>query len=527
MRKPILAAAAAAVMGGIAGNPAIAQAPKKGGILNYAVVAELPTSDCHAATTFAMVHPVAPQYSTLLKIVGPHDKSRIEGDLAESWEKSKDGLTYTFKLRRGVKFHDGTDFTSADIKATYDRIRKPPEGVVSVRKALHQAIDTIETPDAHTVVFKLSQVDASIDLQFASPFNCVYSAAELAKDQQYPAKKVMGTGAFQFVEYVKGSHWTAKRFDGYWQKDRPYLDGYKAFIVKGAVVVAGMQGGQFDAEFRGRSPAERDQLVKAMGDKVTVLEGPWITNIQFYLNTERKPFDDVRVRQALSLALDRWGGSESMSKISLLKGVSGTFRPGAQWNLPAAELEKIPGFWRDIEKSRTEARRLLKEAGHEGLKFKLLNRQLGQPFQPAGIFAVDQWRRIGVTVEHTEVETTPYFQALESGNFDVAVNNISDFADDPSAQFNSLVSIKMSPIAYARHSDGKLDDLFTRQSREIDPAKRLALVNEFERHALTQAYSFPVLWYQRIVVNNAKVRGWELPPSHFTGQTLVDVWLDQ
>ncbi len=528
MQTRLIAALATVLSGAVAAAPAYAQGtPKKGGILNFAVVAELPTSDCHAATTFAMVHPVAPQYSTLLKIAGPHDKSRIEGDLAESWEKSADGLTYTFKLRKGVKFHDGSDFTSADIKATYERIVRPPQGVVSVRQALHSAIKDIETPDAHTVVFKLSEVNSSIDIQFASPFNCVYSAAELAKDPQYPAKKVMGTGAFQFVEYVKGSHWQAKRFDNYFIKDRPYLDGYKAFIVKGAVVVAGMQGGQFDAEFRGRSPAERDQLVKAMGDKVSVAEGPWITNIQLYLNTERKPFDDVRVRQALSLAIDRWGGSESLGKISLIKHVSGTFRPGAPWNLPKAELEKIPGFWPDIEKSRAEARRLLKEAGQENLKFKLLNRQLGQPFQPAGIYVVDQWRRIGVQVEHLELETTPYFKAIESGEFDVGVNNISDFADDPSAQFNTLLSKKMGPIGYSRHSDEKLDKLFADQAREVDPKKRMALVNDFERHVLTQAYAFPVLWYQRIVVNNAKVKGWELPPSHFSGQTLVDVWLDQ
>ena len=526
MRKSILAAVAL-LAAGHAVPPAAAQTPKRGGILNYAVVAELPTSDCHAATTFAMVHPVAPIYSTLLKIVGPHDNSRVVGDLAESWEEAKDGLSWTFKLRRGVKFHDGSDFTSADIKATYERIINPPQGVVSVRRALHSAIKEIETPDAHTVVFKLSRIDESLELQFASPFNCVFSAAELAKDQSYPAKKPMGTGAFQFVEYVKGSHWVGKRFDGYFLKDRPYLDGYKAFIVKGAVVVAGMQGGQFDAEFRGRSPAERDQLVKAMGDKVTVQEGPWITNIQLYVNAERKPFDDVRVRQALTLAIDRWGGSENMAKISLLKGVSGTFRPGAKWALAKDELQKLPGFWPDIEKSRAEARRLLKEAGQEGLKFKLLNRQLGQPFQPAGIFVVDQWRRIGVQVEHLEIETSPYFQAIESGNFDVAVNNISDFADDPSAQFNTLLSKKGSAIAYSRHSDEKLDTLFNQQAIETDPVKRLAIVNEFERHALTQAYAFPVLWYQRIVVNSSKVKGWELPPSHFTGQTLVDVWLDQ
>ena len=140
---------------------------------------------------------------------------------------------------------------------------------------------------------------------------------------------------------------------------------------------------------------------------------------------------------------------------------------------------------------------------------------------------MDQWRRIGVQVENTEIETSPYFQAIESGNFDVAVNNISDFADDPSAQFNTQLSKKYSVSSYSRHNDDKLDKLFVDQAREIDPVKRMAMVNEFERHALTQAYSFPVLWYQRIVVNNAKVKGWDLPPSHFTGQTLVDVWLDQ
>ena len=509
-----------------AGSPS-AQTPKRGGILQFGVVAELPTSDCHAATTFAMVHPVAPQYSTLLKLSGPHDNTRIVGDLAESWERSADGLTYTFKLRKGVKFHDGSDFTSEDIKATYDRIRNPPEGIVSVRKALHGAIKSIETPDAHTVIFRMGEVDASIDLQFASPFNCVYSAKKLAQDANYPAKEPMGTGAFQFVEYVKGSHWSGKRFDGYFLKDRPYLDGFKAFMVKGAAVVAGLQGGQFDAEFRGRSPAERDTLVKVMGDKVTVLEGPWTTNIQLYVNTERKPFDDVRVRQALTLAIDRWGGSASMSKISLLKGVSGIFRPGATWALPKAELEKLPGFWPDIEKSRAEAKRLLAEAGHPNLKLKLFNRQLGQPFQPAGIFVVDQWRRVGIQAEHLEIETSPYFKAIGAGDFDVAVNNISDFADDPSAQFNTQVSKNASSISYSRHTDTKLDELFTMQARELDPVKRMGLVNDFERRALTEAYSFPVLWYQRIVVNNAKVKGWELPASHFANQQLVDVWLDQ
>ena len=236
----------------------------------------------------------------------------------------------------------------------------------------------------------------SMLLHFASPFNCVYSAKKLKENPRYPETEVMGTGAFKFVEYVKGSHWRAVRFDQYFRKDRPYLDGYQAIFVRSNTVVSGLRGGQYDAEFRGRTPQERDQLLETMKDKVTVQEGPWVTNILLTFNTERKPFDDVRVRRALTLAIDRWGGSESMGKVSLIKDVSGAFRPGAEWSLPKSELEQMPGFWRDIEKSRAEARRLLQEAGHPNLKLRLVNRTIDQPFIPAGIYAVDQWKRIGV-----------------------------------------------------------------------------------------------------------------------------------
>jgi len=509
------------------GAPALSDTPKRGGTLSFAVVAEPPTTDCHATATFAMVHPVAPQYSTLLEFTGRHDNLKIDGDLAESWEVSKDGLTYTFKLRRGVKFHDGSDFTSADIKATYERIVRPPEGVVSLRKAQHQDIKQIDTPDPHTVVFRLSQVNMSMLLHFASPFNCVYSAKKLNENPKYPETEVMGTGAFKFLEYQKGAHWRAVRFDQYFRKDRPHLDGYKAIFVRSNTVVNGLRGGQYDAEFRGRTPQERDQLLETMKDKVTVQEGPWVTAILLGFNVERKPFDDIRVRHALTLAIDRWGGSASLAKISLIKGVSGAFRPGASWALPTSELETIPGFWRDIEKSRAEARRLLQEAGHPNLKLKLVNRSIDQPFIPAGLYVVDQWKRIGVETEHAPLETKLWYAARENGDFDAVVQNISDFTDDPTAQFNLLLSKGMSGMGYSRHADTKLDDMFKRQSQIVDPVERLKAVNALERYALTTAYNVPLLWYQRIVVNHKKVKGWHVTPSHFIGQNLVDVWLDE
>lgn len=510
-----------------AGGAVHAQTPKKGGVLNFAVVAEPPSTDCHAVNTFALIHPAQAHYSTLLKFKGSHADLHIVGDLASSWQAAPDGLSYTFKLRDNVKFHDGSPLTSEDVRASYERIINPPAGVVSLRRALYQDIKSIETPDATTVVFRMKFPNASMLTHFASPWNCIYSAAKLKEDPQFPAKTVLGTGAFEFVEYKRGESWSGRRFAGYFLKDRPYLDGYKAFFVKGNAVAVGIIGGQFDAEFRGRTPKERDQIVEAMKDSAVVVAGPWVTNLMFSFNTQRKPFDDVRVRQALTLAVDRWGGAAMLGKISVLKHVGGMFRPGYEFGLPRKELEKIPGFWPDIEKSRAEAKKLLAEAGASNLKLRLVNRNLGEPHTPAAIYLIDQWRRIGVQAEHVQLETKLFYDAHASGNFDVVMDFISDFADDPSAQFDKFLSAGKSAQSVSRHTDAVLDDLFDRQMRSIDPAARKTLVNTFEVRGLTQAYSAPILWWDRTVVHHKRIRGWELHPSHFTGFDFVDVWLDQ
>ncbi len=505
-----------------------AQTPKKGGILNFAVVAEPPTYDCHATVTFATLHPVRPHYSGLLKVSGDVNKKlEIIGDLAESYEASKDGLTYTFKLRRNVKFHDGTPFTSADIKASYERIISPTDGIVSVRKALHADIASIDTPDDFTVIFKLKTPNASMLNNFASPFNCVYSAKKLKEDPKYPEKAPMGTGAFTYVNYVKGATWEGKRFDGYFETGKPYVDGYKAYFVKANAVVPGIQGGQFDVEFRGRTPKERDQLVDAMKDKVTVQEGPWTTSLLLTFNTKKKPFDDIRVRQALSMAVDRWAGSVPLSKISMLKFVGGFTRTGSEWALPEDELIKLPGYAKGAAKSRDEAKKLLAAAGVTSLKVKLVNRNIAEPYTPGGIFVVSEWKKIGVETEHLQVENIAYFEAQKTGDFDATLEFISDFVDDPSLQFVKFISASKSPANVSGAEDKELDDLFAKQAMTVDPVERRKITHAFEKRALTQSYSMMLYWWQRIVVMNKKVKGWELHASHFTGQDLANVWLDE
>ena len=523
-RVPFLIAAAASLA---LAAPAPAQTPKRGGTLEFAISAETPTYDCHASDTYATLHFAAPFYSTLLQFdLDAYPK--VKGDLAESWTVAPDLLTYSFRLRPNVNFHDGSKLTSADVKATFERLRKPPQGVVSVRQATFGDIDAIETPDPLTVVFKMKAVNAAMLEHFASPWNCVYSAARLAQDPAFPSKEILGSGAFRFVEHVRGSHVAGVRFDGYFRPGLPHLDGFKGiFMLQAAAVMNALQGGQVMAEFRTVSPPNRDRLKQALGDKIRIEESNWTLNILIVFNVEKKPFDDVRVRQALSMAIDRHGGSAGLSRSSALRDVGGLVRPGSPYAIAPAELEKLPGFGRDVRAARAEAQRLLKEAGQEKLAFKLINRTIAEPYTPAGIFVVDQWRQIGVAAEHQQLETSPYLAALGAGNYEVSIDFSNLFMDEPSLGLAKYVSFDRAPENRSRAIDRELDRLYDLQARELDPAKRIALIRQFESRQLTQATQVPLLWWYRIVATNARMMGWKMSPSHNLGQSLAEIWLDR
>jgi peptide/nickel transport system substrate-binding protein len=505
-----------------------AETPKSGGLLKFAVSAEPPNYDCHAQTSFAFIHPVRPHYNTLLKF----DTAKypaIKGDLAESWNVAKDGLTYTFKLRKGVKFHDGSTFSSADIKATYDRLRNPPAGVRSVRQASYADVASIETPDPLTVVFKLKKQNASMLTNFASPWDCVYSAAKLKQDPRFPERNIMGTGPFTFVEHVAGSTWTGRKFEGYFEKGKPYLNGYIAIFISGAPMVNALAAGEVVAEFRGHSPADRDRLLKALGDKAVVQETPWVCSLVVTFNTKKKPFDDQRVRKALSLAIDRWAGAEALQKIALVRHVGGILRPGYDLAASEKELVQYPGWSKDINASRAEARKLLQAAGVPNLSFTFTNRNVAMPYVPVGVFLIDQWRQIGLNVKHEQLETRLYLAAQQRDNptFDAALDFNCDFMDEPNLQLQKYLSHDRSAINYAQQTDRVLDDLFDKQSGELDKKKRYAILREFEKRALEQAYTVPTIWWHRLIVHHKSMKGWYITPSHYVGQDLADVWLDQ
>jgi peptide/nickel transport system substrate-binding protein len=504
-----------------------ADTPRRGGILLGAIAADAPSLDPHQEETFATLHLVAPCYSTLLQI-DPYGYPKIIGDLATDWKIAPDGLTYTFKLRQGIKFHDGSPLTSADVKATYEKIVFPPAGVRSIRRNTYAAVASIETPDAASIVFKLKHPSASLLDNLASPWNVVYPKKYLDTDPNYFKTHIIGSGPFKFKTRTPGATFEGERNPDYFIKDRPYLDGYKFFVsTETSARAAAIRSGRAYIEFRTLPLAEVDAIRKQLGDKVVVQDTPATGIFGISVNQTIKPFTDERVRKALSLGIDRYTASRVLYPIASLKDVGGLMRPGTPFAISDAELQKFAGFGKDMEKNRTEAKRLLAEAGYpNGLKVVLKNRNVRVPYVDFGTFVVQEWRKIGVEAEHRPLESAAWFaDGRDTHNFELIVNPSFNFMDDPDQFLERYTTGDANN--WGRFSDPRLDDLFNRQSRALDPAERKKLIGEIEKIVLGNMYYIPGIWWARTVVHWAKVKNYVAPPNHYSNQKLQDVWLSE
>jgi peptide/nickel transport system substrate-binding protein len=511
--------------------PVAAQQPRSGGERVFPVPSAPPAYDGHREETFGLIHPIAPFYNTLLR-VDPNDPGGTKPvpSLAESWSVSADGLAFTFKVRKGVKFHDGSDMTSKDVKASYDKIIFPPTGVGSTRKGSYAVVAAVEAPDPSTVVFKLKWPSASFLAGLASPWNFIYKADLLAKDMNWYEKNIMGTGPFTFVEHVRGSHVVGKKNANYWDKGKPYLDGFRAIFMRdSAAQVAAVRGERAHIQFRGFTPKDRDNLKAALGDKITVQESAWDCILMVGINHNKKPFDDKRVRRALTLALDRHEASKALSQIAIVKSVAGVQVPGTPFATSPEELNKLAGYWTDPAKARAEAKRLLKEAGvPEGFSFTFSNRGIPMPYEPLGVWMIDQWRQIGLNVKHEVIESRAYFGEIRKGGRDAHMDFQCGYIVEPDLDMYKFLSTSRNPANYGFYEDPVLDALYDKQSRATKPEERKQLIRQFEKRLLDEeAHYLMTLQWHRIIPHSSKLKGWTVTPSHYLNNTLDNVWLTQ
>ncbi len=535
MRKSseLLAAAIAALVSVAASAVADEETPKRGGTLTYMIPADAPPSlDGHRETTYATIHSTAPFYSVLIRInpSNPSSTTDFVCDLCTVMpQPTDDGKTYTFKIRDGVKFHDGSPLTAADVAASWNEIIFPAQGVLSPRSSNFMMVDKVEATDPSTVVFGLKFATTAFLPALADPYAWIYQKKILDKDPHWYEKNVMGSGPFKLVAYETGQSIKGERNPDYYHKGQPYLDGFLGvFSPKQATRVDAIRSDRAAIEFRGFPPSARDELVKELGDKITVQESDWNCGSVVTANHKKKPFDDVRVRRALSLAIDRWGGAPALAKIADVRTVGSIVFPGSPLAPSKAELEELAGFWPDIAKSRAEATRLLKEAGAEGLTFELLNRNVDQPYKYVGTWLIDQWSKVGLHVTQKVVPTGPWFEAMRTGGFDVVLQANCHSVVNPVLDVQPYLPPSVSAENYGYYDDQKEIDLYDKMLRETDPVKQRALMFDFSKYVMDeQAHALMILWWYRIVPYRSYVMGWKISPSHYINQDLANIWLNK
>ena len=512
---------------------ALAQTPKHGGTLTYLIPADAPpTFDGHRETTYATIHATAPFYSVLIRINpdNPGSTTDFVCDLCTDMPKPTDGgKTYTFKIRQGVKFHNGDPLTADDVAKSLQMIAFPPKGVLSPRSSEFEMVDKIEAPDPATVVIRLKFATSAFLPALADPFAFIYEKKILDKDPHWYEHNIMGSGPFKLTNYETGQSITGERNPDYYHKGKPYLDKIVGiFAPKQATRVEAIRSDRGAIEFRGLPPATRDELKKSLGDKITVQESDWNCGSVVTINHAKKPFDDVRVRRALTLAIDRWGGAPALSKIADVRTVGSIIFPASPLAPTKEELSEVAGFWPDIEKSRAEAKRLLKEAGAENLSFELLTRDVDQPYKYVGIWLVDQWSKIGVHVTQRVLPSGPFIATERSGDFTVVSQANCHSVVNPLVDVQPYLSSSISKQNYGNYEDPKEQELYDRALHETDLAKQKQDMFRFAKHVMdTEAHKLMILWWYRIVPYRSYVKGWKISPSHYINQDLANIWLDQ
>jgi peptide/nickel transport system substrate-binding protein len=499
--------------------------PHYGGVLRVALAGDPPSLDMHQEQTFMVTIPMSTVYNTLV-MFDPHQYPKIIGDLAQAWTVSEDGMTWTFTLHQGVKFHDGSELTSADVKASWDRIIDPPTGVVSIRRSNYPMIKSVEAPDRSTVVFRLHHPSPSFLVSIAHPANFIFAKKYLDQDQQYYKAHAVGTGPFKLKNYVRGSYLEMERNPDYWKKGLPYLDGITYFIIKDTSARAkAIRSDRVDVELRFLPPSEVDGIVAQVGDKVVAAKVQNIGNFGVGFNVDKKPFDDERVRKAMTLAIDRYDMVKTLAPITNLETVGGMTHPDSQWALSPEELEQLPGFGRDHQANLQQAKRLMAEAGYaNGFKTTMTNRNIKMPYIDLGVYLISTWKKIGIEAEHKLEETATWSASRVNRDFELMLEAYgSQTVGDPDEILDKFVTGAQEN--YSRFSDPVVDSLFQQQAREMNAQKRIHLVQEMDKRILEKVWRIQGPWTTRIEVRSAKIRNYEPQPSHWMNRRFEDVWL--
>jgi ABC-type transport system substrate-binding protein len=506
--------------------------PKRGGVLRYGITSRPPHFDVHQSGTINSLGCQGCMFDNLIRR-DPRDSGKtIIPDLAHSWQISKDGKTYTFFLRKDVLFHDGAEFTAEDVKATYDRISKPPAGISIPRSILFSSVSEINVRDKTTIEFKLTEPRPSnfIMSAFASGWNVIVRKKTL-EDNQYNLRRVVdipGTGPFRSKRRVENEVWVMERNEKYWNKELPYLDGIEYYHglpfspELGSAVLAGRTDYARIVDPVTSRKAKATSGMSSLNFYQSVIQGTWP-------NAKKKPFDDARVRRAVHLVLDKAVLVDVVKDVAPMM-VGGFIYPFSEFATPLDQLEKRLGYQADPTAAIKEAKALMAAAGYaNGIKgLDYLVRDVATFKLWAQAIQAMLQQTLNVECNLRTVVESVWFDDIKSGKFDMAVGAIVSTLLDPSDYFNAWYK-KDGPQNYSGWDNAEFNALLPQIDGEVDPAKRLALIRKAEDIMEREVPVFPICWEKINDVWYDYVKGHN-PKDYFGIYDVVRLdtfWLDK
>ncbi|MGI9332953.1 MAG: ABC transporter substrate-binding protein [Gammaproteobacteria bacterium] len=471
--------------------------PKSGGVLRYGITMRPPHFDMHQSGTVNNLGSQGCMFDNLIRRNPLDSGQTIIPDLAHSWEISKDGQTYTFFLRKGVLFSDGAELTSADVKATFDRIVNPPDGINVPRSTLFTSVSEVNARDKYTVEFKLAapRSPSYIMAAIASGWNCVLRKQTL-EDNNYNLRKVLdipGTGPFRSVRRVEQEVWVMEKNKDYWNEGLPYLDGIEFY-----------HGLPFSPELGSALLAGRTDYARLI-DPVTRREVDGkadMTGVDYYqsviqatwVNAKRDALADPRVRRALHLVLDRPVLVDVVKDVAPMM-VGGFIYPFSDVATPREELSTRLGYQPDTSASIQEAKALMAAAGYgngiQGLDF-LVREVATFKLWSQAIQAMLQ-QALSVQCNLRTVVESVWFDDVRSGNYDLAIGAVVSTLIDPSDYFNGWYR-KDGAQNYSQWEDERVSTLLDQIDNEVDAAKRQDLIRQAEAVMEENPPLLPVAW---------------------------------
>ena len=529
MRIPArcLGLAAAALM--IIAPASSSFAQKSGGVLKIEHMDTPPSASILEEATVSVVVPFMGVYNNLVifdQHVARNSLESIVPELATSWAWSDDGKQLSFKLRQGVKWHDGKPFTAKDVACTIELLTNPEK----LRRNPHAAwwgnIEKATVESDFDVTLHLKHRQPALLALLASGYAPIYSCHVPTAEMR---RKPIGTGPYKLAEFKTNESIKLVKNPDYWKPGRPYLDGIEYTIIPDrSTRMLSFVSGKFDMTFPTdvTVPLLKNIRKDAPNAQCTMRSTGVSTNL--IVNREKHPFDDPKIRRAMALTLDR------QAFIDILQEgqgrMSGAMLPPPEgvWGLTPAMLKSIVGYG-DVAKAREEGRALMKEAGYgpdKRLKVKVSTRNIAT-FRDPAVILLDQLRHIGIDGELEVIETSQYYNRVFKKDYTVALNLTGSAVDDPDVTFFEGYACG-SLRNYNGYCNPKMTELFDAQSQETDQKKRQEMVWKIDR-LLQEDIARP------IIANGLAAGCWQPYVKNVTIQTnsiyngwrFEDIWLDR